>query len=86
MTGPDPYNYVRYGQVGTVCHYICFGDGCDVGVSWDEENGRLHNCNGHCKNNHGRYVPHTSLQLKEIDLGEIDVSDFSLEALFDIIS
>lgn len=84
----DPYNYVGINQTGTVCHVIdddFFGDGCNIGVSWDEASSRLHNCNGHCKAGHGRYLPHTHLEHVCFDLGEIKNAETAVDILFGTI-
>lgn len=91
MASPDPTGYVRTGQTGTVCHYTsCWEDtdGCNIGVQWDEGYVGYHDCSKTCKNGYGRYVPHTCLLPEgyDIDLGEIQASELSISALFDITS
>ena len=81
----DPYGYVKLNSIGTVCHLIgdYFSDGCDIGVEWDEEDRRFHDCNGRCKRRHGRYVPHECLGLLDLDLGEIDSREVNIFSLFE---
>ena len=83
----DPHNYVELGDSGVVCHVVdqdYFSDGCNIGVRWDKKRSYLHNCNGHCEPEHGRYVPHGCLRAEELDLGEIEVNYSAVGMLFGV--
>lgn len=83
MVGEDPTHYVVAGRRGVVCDYVdCFDDGCNIGVRWDEETVGFHDCMCNCDPGHGRYVPHTSLVLEELDLGQIELSEMDIGSLF----
>lgn len=87
MTGDDPCHFVKKGQTGIVCHYTNDWedvDGCNIGVEWDEKSHSFHNCMSHCKNLHGRYVPHTSLSNLDLDLGSFETSDFDFDFLIGV--
>lgn len=89
MAKKDPCGYVRVGQAGIVCDIVYrnrFTYNCNIGVRWDENHSGYHSCNGRCDHDHGRYVPHECLVMEDIDLGEIQISEFSINALFDITS
>lgn len=89
MSRKDPTDYVRIGMTGVVCHIVDidqFSCNCNIGVRWDEHHSGYHSCNGRCDSGYGRYVPHTCLAMEYIDLGEIQTSEFSISALFDITS
>lgn len=77
----DPDDGVEYGQTGTICS-LDSDYGCDtVGVEWDIEKGKYHECSGKCKNHHGWWVPAEDLAKVDIDIGEIEVSEFNLDML-----
>ena len=90
MIDDDPNGIVPTGMTGIVCHYTSAWediDGCNIGVEWDNDSpSGYHNCMGTCKLGHGRYVPHTCLALSNYDLGEIESSEISINALFDTSS
>lgn len=86
MNGEDPNGVIRVGEVGTVCDYHRYGDGCDIGVEWEIERNENHSCAGHSKPQHGRYVPHESIAHVNVDIGEIEPSEFCLDMLFDTTS
>lgn len=84
MVGEDPNRTIEIGEVGTVCHYRKYGDGCDVGVDWEINRTENHDCYDTCRYGHGRYVPHGSIALANFDLGEFDASDFTVDSLFTV--
>ena len=83
MVGEDPTHYVTSGRRGVVCDYVShFSDGCNIGVRWDEKSLGFHNCMNTCDSGYGRYVPHTSLALEQLDLGQIEPSEMDIGSLF----
>lgn len=82
----DPDHGVIRGQTGIVKNlqddyeYEC------IGVEWDIEKPRYHDCNGKCKSHHGWWVPHYDLAHEIEDLGGFDVSDLSVDSLFNTTS
>ena len=84
MVGMDPGGYIKRGEIGVVCHYRKFSDGCDIGVEWENSAPERHDCFGRCKSGHGRYVPHTSISLLDFDLGNIEMSDQDFDFLLGI--
>ena len=82
MIGEDPTGYVDAGQSGIVCDLDHSYGSCNVGVELERESIGNHDCNGCCKNRHGRYVPHSSIQLVNIDLGEINSDVDAIGFLF----
>lgn len=84
MVGGDPTGCIKAGEIGTVCYYREFSDGCNIGVEWEESSGSKHNCDGYCKSKHGRYVPHTSIRLLDLDLGNFEMSDQDFDFLLGI--
>ena len=89
MMDKDPTGYVDMGMSGIVCHIVdidCFGDNCNIGVEWNRESIRFHNCIGHCASSRGRYVPHTCLAHEDCDIGTFECSDWSIDLLLNIIS
>ena len=84
MTGIDPTHHVKAGEIGIVCDYKKFSDGCDIGVRWEKRILGGHDCSGNCGNGYGRYVPHSSLLLVDLDLGSIEMSDQDFDFLLGI--
>lgn len=84
MVGEDPNRTIEIGEIGTVCHYHKYIDGCDVGVEWETKRPENHNCYGSCKSGHGRYVPHGSISHANLDFGEFDTSGFTVDSLFTV--
>ena len=82
----DPDEGVSRGQTGYVCDITSMRNKVNIGVRWDEYNGRFHTCNGSCENGYGWFVPYNMLDCIMEDMGEIMTSDCSLEVLFDITS
>ena len=52
---------VSRGETGTV---VCIDNGCSIGVCWDKEDWRKHNCGGLCERGHGYWV--VSIELQKI--------------------
>lgn len=86
MVGEDPNRTIKIGEIGIVCDYHKYSDGCDIGVAWEVKRAANHNCFGKCENGHGRYVPHASISIVDLDLGELDMSELSVSALLGITS
>ena len=82
MVGKDPTGHVDVGQSGTVCDFDHSYGECNVGIELEYESIGNHDCNGCCRNRRGRYVPHSSIQLVDIDLGEINSDVDAIGFLF----
>lgn len=77
----DPDNGVKYGQTGTICSLDDDYGGDAVGVEWDIEKNKYHQCSGKCKNHHGWWVPFDQIERINVDIGEIEASDMPITAL-----
>ena len=79
----DPDGGVYNGQTGTVCSLKEYYEEDCIGVEWDIEKCKYHDCSGSCQDHHGWWVPFTHIALVDIDIGEIKSSEFDLDVLFD---
>ena len=77
----DPDDGVRYGQEGIICSLDNDYGAENVGVEWDIELPKYHNCAGKCIDHHGWWVPHEDIEPVNIDIGEIQRSDTTIESL-----
>ena len=77
----DPDDGVRYGQEGIICSLDNDYGTENVGVEWDVELPKYHNCSGKCIDHHGWWVPHEDIESVNIDIGEIQRSDTAIESL-----
>lgn len=82
----DPDDGVAYGQEGVICSLDNDYDYYNVGVEWNEECERYHDCAGKCNNHRGWWVPYEDLVKVDLDIGEIEASEFDLGMLFDTTS
>lgn len=78
----DPDHGVARGQIGRVCNLQEEYEEGYIGVEWERENPRYHDCGGTCLNLHGWWVPYEEIKHAQIDIGEFELSDCPINVLF----
>lgn len=73
----DRDGLIVQGQIGTVCDKDSYGD---IGVRWDDEMNRAHDCNGKCEYKHGWYVDPEDIELlrNEMDMDMTGIEELIL--------